>query len=84
MAKSNLFEILVVESSAISEVAYYNKEKRLFITYINGNEYEYSNVPSHVMSGLREASSKGKFINKFILGKFFFKRCYTQVNNVTN
>jgi hypothetical protein len=74
MSKSNLFEIIVVDSSVVSEIAYYNEEKRLFLTYTSGKEYEYKDVPYHVMLGLREASSKGKFINKFILGKFFFKK----------
>jgi hypothetical protein len=70
----NLIEKLEVNSSAIFEVAYYPNVERLFITFKNGREYEYLNVPIHIMCGLREASSKGKFLNKYVLAQYRFKK----------
>jgi hypothetical protein len=74
MTNVNLVETLEVESTAISEVSYYPNVERLFVSFKNGREYEYLNVPTHVMSGLRDASSKGKFLNKYILAQYRFKK----------
>ena len=74
MTNVNLVETLTVDSSAISEVAYYPSVERLFVLFKNGREYEYLNVPNHVMNGLREAPSKGKFLNKYVLAFYRFKK----------
>ena len=74
MTNVNLAETLQVESSAIFEVTYYPKVERLFVFFKNGKEYEYLNVPSHVMNGLRDASSKGTFLNKYVLAQYRFKK----------
>ena len=74
MTNVNLVETLTVDSSAISEVAYYPNVERLFVLFKSNKEYEYFNVPSHVMAGLREASSKGKFLNKYVLAQYRFKK----------
>jgi hypothetical protein len=74
MTNVNLVETLSVESSAVSEVSYYPNVERLFVQFKNGREYEYFNVPNHVMTGLREAPSKGKFLNKYVLAFYRFKK----------
>lgn len=74
MTNVNLVEKLTVDSSAISEVSYYPSVERLFVLFKNGREYEYFNVPTHVMTGLREAPSKGKFLNKYVLAFYRFKK----------
>ena len=74
MTNVNLVESLTVDSSAISEVAYYPNVEKLIVLFISGKAYEYLNVPAHVMNGLREASSKGKFLNKYILAQYRFKK----------
>lgn len=74
MTNVNLVETLSVESSAISEVSYFPNVERLFVSFKNGKEYEYFNVPNHVMTGLREAPSKGKFLNKYVLAFYRFKK----------
>ncbi len=74
MTNVNLVESLTVDSSAISEVAYYPSVEKLIVLFISGKAYEYLNVPSHVMNGLREASSKGKFLNKYVLAQYRFKK----------
>jgi hypothetical protein len=74
MTNVNLVESLTVDSSAISEVAYYPNVEKLMVLFISGKMYEYLNVPNHVMNGLREASSKGKFLNKYVLAQYRFKK----------
>jgi len=74
MTNVNLVETLTVESSAIFEVAYYPSVERLFVIFKNGREYEYFNVPEHVMNGLRNSPSKGKFLNKYVLAQYRFKK----------
>ena len=74
MTNVNLVEKLTVDSSAIFEVSYYPSVERLFVLFKNGREYEYFNVPTHVMNGLREAPSKGKFLNKYVLAFYRFKK----------
>ena len=74
MTNVNLVESLTVDSSAISEVAYYPNVEKLIVLFISGKAYEYLNVPNRVMNGLREASSKGKFLNKYVLAQYRFKK----------
>ena len=35
--------------------------------------YDYFNVPLHLFDGLRDSDSKGRFINKYIIGEFKLK-----------
>jgi hypothetical protein len=74
MTNVNLVETLEVESTAISEVSYYPNVERLFVLFRSGKVYEYLNVPGHVMNGLRDAPSKGKFLNKYVLAQYRFKK----------
>jgi hypothetical protein len=74
MTNVNLVETLTVDSTAIREVSYYPDVERLFVEFKNGREYEYFNVPAHVMNGLRDAPSKGKFLNKYVLAFYRFKK----------
>ena len=74
MTNVNLVETLIVDSTAIREVSYYPDVERLFVEFKNGREYEYLNVPAHVMNGLRDAPSKGKFLNKYVLAFYRFKK----------
>lgn len=70
----NKLETIIVDSSAIEFAEYNNKEKWLTIYFKNENLYRYSNVPHFYWRGLRESSSKGKFINNFIVKKFNFTK----------
>jgi hypothetical protein len=74
MTNVNLVETLTIDSTAIREVSYYPDVERLFVEFKNGREYEYFNVPAHVMNGLRDAPSKGKFLNKYVLAFYRFKK----------
>ena len=61
-----------VNSTAISTAQYEYDSYRLRLTFTNGKNYDYTQVPNHVFEGLRISSSKGKFINKYILPVYKF------------
>jgi hypothetical protein len=70
----DLVEKLNIESSSISEASYYPNVRRLFVTFRSGKEYEYFNVPEHVVNEFRYAPSKGKFLKKHIIACYKFKK----------
>jgi hypothetical protein len=70
----DLVEQLDINSSAISEASYYPNVKRLFVTFKSGKEYEYFNVPEHIVNEFRYAPSKGKFLKKHIIATYKFKQ----------
>ena len=61
-----------VNSTAISTAQYEYDNYRLRLTFTNGRSYNYKSVPNHVFEGLRLSSSKGKFINKYVLPVYSF------------
>lgn len=71
---STLTETIKVDSVAISKAKFNRKENILTLKFKNLSEYEYYNVPLHVFNGLRESNSKGRFINKHVIGEFTFKK----------
>jgi len=46
----------------------------LRITYVSGKVYDYKNVPPEVYEEMKEAESKGTFLNYRIKGKYRYKR----------
>ena len=71
-----------VLSTAIDEFAYNDAEYILYIRFwLNWKDrttsrimYAYFGVPFTVYEGLLRASSKGKYFNKYIKGRYSFKR----------
>lgn len=61
-----------VNSSVLSNFAYNAKSKSLTINFNSGKSYVYENVPPHVLEGMLNAESTGKFYNSFIKGKYRF------------
>lgn len=70
----NISETLEVNSEAINGVTYYSEIERLIVQFTSGTQYEYVKVPKHVYIGIREANSKGRFLHKYIFGRYEFKR----------
>lgn len=63
-----------VKSSNVSEVGYDEVKQILEIKFINGDIYQYLNVPKHIHYSLIESPSIGKAIHTMIRGKFTFKK----------
>ena len=69
---NNVFEKVTVNSSAVKSAGYFNDDSLLLLKFTNNKEYVYLDVPYHVFEGIRSAESKGKFINKYVLGYYKF------------
>ena len=61
-------------SSVIDHFIYDEANRRLRVFFISGIVYDYINVPGDLYNKLRNAISKGKFLNKHIKGKYAFKK----------
>ncbi len=59
-----------VESSWLSDIAYYEPLGMLEFRLKNGKEYGFANVPASIFTGLMTAKSKGQFYNNKIRNKF--------------
>ena len=68
------FQTVEVNSTAISTAQYEYDNYRLTLTFNNGADYDYNDVPNFVFEGLRTSASKGKFINKHVLSSYKFER----------
>ena len=68
------FQTVEVNSTAISTAQYEYGNYRLTLTFNNGTAYNYNDVPNFVFEGLRTSASKGKFINKYVLSSYKYKR----------
>ncbi len=60
------FERVMFNSSMLSGGAYLEADEILRVIFVNGDEYEYSEVPSHVWEDLKVEESAGRYFNRFI------------------
>ena len=63
-----------VESAAISDIRYEDERQKLFVRFVDGDEYVYVGVPGEVHRGFIEADSKGRFFASEIRDRFPFNR----------
>ena len=61
-------------SSVVAAMEYNDEAQILRITYTSGAVYDYRNVPPDVYEDMKEADSKGTFLNYEIKGKYRYKR----------
>ena len=61
-------------SSVISAMHYYPDKKLLKVTYVSGSVYDYKNVPEKIYAAMKNAKSKGTFLNKRIKGRYEFDK----------
>jgi hypothetical protein len=61
-------------SSVIKYFNYNADNATLRIHYVSGMVYEYFKVPEAVFNALTQAKSKGTYLNKFIKGRFEYKK----------
>ena len=55
---------------------YQEDSSTLKVTFQTGAVYDYYDVPESVYIGLRQARSKGRYLNTQIVGQFPFRRCH--------
>ena len=61
-------------SSVISKILYNDETSTLRIIFLSGVVYDYKNVPFEVYTDMKNASSKGTYLNKNIKGHYSFKK----------
>jgi hypothetical protein len=61
-------------SSVVKYFNYNADSHTLRIHYVSGMVYEYLEVPENVYAQLKQSKSKGTYLNKFIKGKFEYRK----------
>ena len=60
-------------STVIRRFDYRDDRRELWIEFVTGRAYIYSNVPASVVQALRAAPSKGRYFNAHIRDHFAFR-----------
>jgi hypothetical protein len=53
-------------SSVVRHFTYHAATSTLRVIFVSGEVYEYKNVPEKIHTGLKQAASKGTYLNRFI------------------
>jgi KTSC domain len=61
-------------SSVVTHIQYSAATSTLRIRFVSGLLYEYKNVPEKVFRAMKNASSKGTYLNRNIKGRYEFER----------
>ena len=61
-------------SSVIRRFSYDEPARRLRVTFVSGEIYEYDGVPSETAAALRAAPSKGRFFGPNIRDRYAYSR----------
>ncbi len=68
-------EYIQVESSMIDLVGYDIEKKVLEVRYLaSQTKYKYLNVPQNIYDDLLLATSKGTYMNAYIIDKYLFEK----------
>ena len=63
-----------VDSAAISDIRYDQDRAKLFVRFIDGDEYVYVGVPGEVHRSFVDADSKGRFFAYEIRDRYPYNR----------
>ncbi|WP_143305116.1 KTSC domain-containing protein [Chitinophaga vietnamensis] len=61
-------------SSVVAHMQYDSNTRTLRIIFVSGMVYDYKNVPEAVYLAMKQAGSKGTYLNKYIKGHYSFKK----------
>lgn len=61
-------------STVVAHMDYYPKSFTLRITFTSGEKYDYIHVPAAIYEALKQSTSKGIYLNKFIKGHYPYKK----------
>ena len=67
-------ETIQVNSRAIKRANYNYDNSILRLTFVNGNKYNYHDVTPETFLSMKYSESIGKFINKYIINKYNYKK----------
>jgi|TARA_R110000803_G_scaffold81127_1_gene147041 hypothetical protein len=63
-----------IKSSNLSKTIYHLDDKTLTVTFKNGTEYRYQDVPHKIYTKFRLSESQGRFFNTEISKKFKYEK----------
>lgn len=63
-------DMIPVHSSAIAAIGYDAAARLMKIRFVEGNTYDFCNVPAHVFDGLRASASKGRYYYEHIRDRY--------------
>jgi len=63
-----------VQSAAVSDIDYDDRDERLIVRFASGGRYAYFGVPPQEHRAFVEADSKGRFFQHRILDRYPFAR----------
>ena len=61
-------------SSVVAAIRYDANKNTLRVIYVSGSVYDYKEVPEKVYKEMKEAFSKGEFLNKYIKPNYEFEK----------
>ena len=61
-------------SSVVAAIKYDAKTSKLRVVYVSGSVYDYKKVPEKVYNEMRNAASKGEFLNKHIKPRYEYEK----------
>ena len=64
----------MMPSSVIRRFDYDEPQRRLRVTFVSGDVYDYDDVPAEVVAEFRGASSKGQFFGPNIRDRYAYRR----------
>jgi len=70
-------KLTAVDSEMLVAAGYDQKSHSLLAVFRTGETYRYKNVPSFIYTGLMNADSKGRYMHKYVLGRFDYERVAT-------
>jgi hypothetical protein len=66
--------MIQVRSSNIRAIGYDNDNQELYVEFLNNSHYIYEKVPMMVFERLKNAQSKGKYLNQNIKDRYMYKQ----------
>ena len=63
-------DMIPIQSSAIAAAGYDAETKQMKIRFMQGETYDFCEVPAHVFQGLLDARSKGSYYNRYIRDRY--------------
>jgi len=67
-------EMIFVDSSNIESIGYNDDTQELYVQFLSGGSYIYSDVPREIFDGLMNAPSKGSFLNREVKGIYQYAK----------
>ena len=67
-------KLTTMPSSVVAAIRYDAGTSKLRVIYVSGSIYDYKGVPEKVYKEMKEASSKGEFLNKRIKPIYEFEK----------